>query len=291
MTNGTKKSSGGKAANGTKSNGSKVPKEKRSPKSKASKETRPGSDAPGTFTDMSADHASNGNSGSPVTGDERVPDFVDVADSSSSPESLVPVQVHPSPRPAAPISFSTTMPEDGGSTGRADHTPKSFVRTNLASVILGLVAVCLAVALVVTMLQLGNRNSQLAAKNSLETARTTALAAARTYSVELASYNYQHLDQNFAAIEAVSTSSWRQTYSQTTSALKSILFKYNSSAQATLLSAGLVYATTTRAVAVVFLEQAITNVGQKTPTSSRSQIQMTLDYSNGRWLIDDVTVF
>ncbi len=280
------KSSAGKAPNCTKSSGSKVPKDKRSSKSKTSNER------------------ANGTADSPLTGEDRLPDFVDVAAATSvalssedlapsSPETLaLPVEAAPpSPGPAAPIPFSTTMPEGGESTRGNHGDARNFVRDNLASVILGVVSICLAVALVVTMLELGNRNSQLAAKNGLETARTAALAAARTYSVEIASYNYQHLNQDFGAVMADSTPSWQRDYGQASNALKSILVKFDSSAQATILSAGLVSVTTTRAVAVVFLEQTITNTEQRTPSSSRSQLEMTLDYSNGKWLIDDVTLF
>ncbi len=159
------------------------------------------------------------------------------------------------------------------------------------SLSLGFVAVCLAAALVVTMLQLGNRNSQLASKNSLENGRASALAAARTYSTEIASYDYHHLDQDFAIVKANSTPSFQQSYDKSTSVLKTILVRFNSSAKATILSAGLVSATSTRAVVVVFLVQTITNTTHRTPSSSRSQLQMTLDYLNGKWLIDDVTVF
>jgi Mce-associated membrane protein len=277
------KSSAGKAANGAKSNGSKIPKDKRSPKSKAS------------------DEKASGIPDSPLRVDDRLPDFVEVGagtavapsseDLALSSSETVASQAASSPKRVAPISFSTTMPEDGESIDRNHRDARNFVRDNLASVILGLVSICLAAALVVTMLELGNRNSQLAAKNALESARTSALAAARTYSVEIASYNYQHLDQDFAAVAANSTPSWRRTYTQASSALKSILVKYNSSAQATLLSAGLVSATTIRAVAVVFLQQTVTNATTKRPSSSNSQLEITLDYSNGKWLIDDVTLF
>ncbi len=273
------KSSAGKAPNGAKSNGSKIPKDKRSQKSKAS------------------NGKANEISDAPLTGDDRLPDLVDAAATptvaSSQSEDLapssyeaapLPVQAAPSAQAAAPISFSTTMPEDGESIVRKHRDARHFVRDNLASLILGLISICLAVALVVTMLELTS-------KNALESARTSALAAARNYSVEIASYNYQHLNQDFGAVMADSTPSWQRDYSQASNDIKSILVKFDSSAQATILSAGLVSATTTRAVAVVFLEQTITNSEQRTPSSTRSQIEMTLDYSKGKWLIDDVTLF
>ncbi len=308
------KSSAGKGGDGTKSNGSKGPKEKRPSKSKTSKEIGTVDGAKDASHRMPESVMPESVMPESVMPESVMPESVkpasvmpesvlellkvkdpvpDLGDGGARPPETLgsPVRQPASPGSSSPISFSNTIPEEGERNRQSNRDAKSFVRTNVVSLSLGMVAVCLAVALVVTMLELGIRNSQLAAKNALETARTTALAAARTYSVELASYSYQHLDQDFAAVMADSTPSWQQSYSKASSALKSILIRFNSSAQATLLSAGLVTATTTRAVAVVFLEQTVTNATQKKPSSSRTQLEMTLDYSHGKWLIDDVTVF
>ena len=260
------KSSGGKfsvvkSANGTKSNGTKSSKGKSFSKSKASKEK------------MS------------VQGPVDL--LVDAPDPPTPP---LHAPFEPSmPEPAIPLS--TAVPETGAPSVERLDDRRTFVRDNRLPLILGFVAICLAVALALTTFQLTNRNSQLASKNALENGRTAALSAARTYAVELASYDYRTLGTDFAKVEGNSTPSFQQTYSKAGNVLKSILIKYDSVAKATLLSAGLVSATATRAVVVVFLEQTITNTSQKTPTSTRTQIEMTLDYSHGKWLIDDVTVF
>jgi Mce-associated membrane protein len=259
------KPSGEKASNGQKSNGSKAAKsQKGSAKSKPSKE-------------KGLQEIASGSEDSEASSPETVPPPL--------------AQSSPVPAPESPISFTNTAPQKDGPVPVGDAGASSFVRANLVSLILGFAALCLAVALVVTLLQLGNRNSQLASKNALESARSSALTAARTYSGEIASYNYQHLDQDFATVEANSTPSFQQSYSKASDALKAILIRYNSSARATILSAGVVSATATRVVVVVFLEQTVTNTTQKTAAPTRSQILMTLDYLHGRWLIDDVTTF
>jgi Mce-associated membrane protein len=167
----------------------------------------------------------------------------------------------------------------GGSRGRLRRTlVDSFV-----AVVLGVVAIGLAVALALTMLQLGDNSN-------LDSARTSALAAARTYSVELAGYNYLHLDQDFAVVQSHSTPSFQHSFSQSSDALKSTLVKYHASASATVVAAGLVSASTSRAVALVFLDQTVTNSTQSKPTTDRSQVEITLVHSSGRWLIDQVTL-
>jgi Mce-associated membrane protein len=154
---------------------------------------------------------------------------------------------------------------------------------NAVSLVLGVVAVALAAALVVTLLALSQRNA-------LDGARAAALAAARTDAVELAGYNYHHLNRDFGAVLATSTPSFRQSFTQSSDALKSTLARYHAIAVAKVVSAGLVSATTSRAVALVFLDQKITNSTQKTTSTDRSQVEITLVDTGGRWLIAQVSL-
>jgi Mce-associated membrane protein len=57
-----------------------------------------------------------------------------------------------------------------------------------------------------------------------------------------------------------------------------------------VVSAGVVSASTSRAVVLVFLDQKIANSTQTKPTTDRSQVEITLATSGGRWLIDKVTL-
>jgi Mce-associated membrane protein len=148
--------------------------------------------------------------------------------------------------------------------------------------IVGGIAVALAVALILTLLALGNRNAT-------DSARTSAISAARTDAVKVAGYDYRHLDRDFAAVLADSTPSFRRSFLQASDALKTTLSRYHATAVAKVVSAGLVSATTSRAVVLVFLTQNIINSAQKA-TSDRSQIKLTLVQSGGRWLIDQVSL-
>ena len=172
----------------------------------------------------------------------------------------------------------------------AEESPRSWltgvrrwVASHRPTALVGVVAIALAVALILTLLALGNRNA-------LDSARTTAISAARSDAVALAGYDYRHLDRDFGAVTAVSTPSFRRRFTQAGDALKNTLSKYHATAVAHVVSAGLVSATTTRAVALVFLTQKVTNSTQKSSTTDRSQVEITLVRSGGRWLIDQVSL-
>jgi Mce-associated membrane protein len=170
--------------------------------------------------------------------------------------------------------------------GRPASEPSStrrWMRSNTVLVGACVLIAGLAVALILSLLALSNQDAQ-------ASSRTSALVAARTYAVQLASYNYRDLERGFAAVVADSTPSFRRSFTESSDALKSTLTQYKATADASVVSAGLVSSGTSRAVALVFLTQRIANSTQTTPTTDRSQVQITLVRSEGRWLIDQVTL-
>ncbi|HLI23951.1 MAG TPA: hypothetical protein VKU91_03285, partial [Acidimicrobiales bacterium] len=123
---------------------------------------------------------------------------------------------------------------------------------------------------------------------TLESARSSALATARTYSLEVASYDYRHLDQDFARVERDCTPAFAATYRQSSAALASFLRQYHAVATAKVVAAGVQSATPSRAVVIVFLDQTVTSTSQKVPTNDQSRLQLTLARSGKRWLIDQL---
>jgi Mce-associated membrane protein len=207
-----------------------------------------------------------------------------------------PVGADPKAQPTSASVSKEPIPGASGGGGRdnggsnVDDVPPGwpepaprFVVSNIVTIILGVIAVGLVVGLVLTMLQLSN-------KNALESARTTALTAAKTYAIELSSYDYKDLHKDFATVESHSTASFKKSFSQSSGALESTLVKYKASSQATILASAVVSANTSRVVALIFLSQTVNNSTQKAATTDRSQIQMTLVNSDGQWLIDTVTL-
>ncbi len=159
-----------------------------------------------------------------------------------------------------------------------------WLTSHIRTIVVGMIVVVLVGALVQTTVQLWHRNG-------VDSARASALAAAKTYAVELATYDYRHLDQDFGLVLANSTPSFRQSFSQSSKSLESVLTKYDATAKANVVAAGMVSATTGRAVALLFINQTVTNTTQKgQPTSDESRLEITLLRPHGKWLINQVSL-
>ncbi len=118
--------------------------------------------------------------------------------------------------------------------------------------------------------------------------RSSALKAASSYATDLGSYNYLHLKQDFGVVQSNSTASFRQSFTESSDALTSVLSKYHATASASVVATGLVMATPAQAVVIVFLNQVVNNDQSKSSTTDHSRLELTLDRSKGQWLIDQV---
>ena len=172
-----------------------------------------------------------------------------------------------------PVTTATEAPdreaglsEEAGEPDQPATAPSAkrrWMRSNTALAGGCLLVAALTVALILSLLALTNQDAQAGA-------RTSALTAARTYAVQLASYDYRNLDRNFAIVAGESTPSFRRSFTESSDALKATLAKYKATAGATVVSAGLVSSGTSQAVALVFLTQKIANATQ-TQADHRSE--------------------
>jgi Mce-associated membrane protein len=188
------------------------------------------------------------------------------------------------PEPGGTVAATSAIEGDLQST---DEIPPSrwqrWVYSKATLLSAGALIVALVVGLTLTLSALGNQNA-------LASSRTSALSAAKTYAVELASYNYRDLNRDFSRVTGNSTPSFRRTFAESSDALKSTLTRYKATAVANVVSAGVASASTSRAVVLVFLDQKIANSTQTKPTTDRSQVEVTVLRSGGRWLVDQVTL-
>jgi Mce-associated membrane protein len=186
--------------------------------------------------------------------------------------------------PAADDSLAEKLGEPTGSA----QGWRRWVMGPAASAVTAAVALALAVALVVVLVLFSSDQSRIGRLTSLESARSSALGAARTYSLQVASYDYRYLTQDFARVERECTPSFAATYRQSSAALASFLRQYHAVATAKVVAAGVESATSTRAVVMVFLDQTVTSTSQKVPTNDQSRLQVTLVRSAHHWLIDQL---
>jgi Mce-associated membrane protein len=176
-------------------------------------------------------------------------------------------------------------------------TDPTAVRRRPREVVLGagvvaLLIVALAVALVMTSIRLHDDDknaSRLRQAEAVDAARVSSLAAARTYAVDLTSYNYKTLTAGFAAVASHSSPSFRASFEKSSAALVPVLKKYDAVSKGTVVAAGLASCTTAKAEAVILLDQTVTNTADKKgPTTDESRVAMTLVVDHGHWVIDQV---
>jgi Mce-associated membrane protein len=166
------------------------------------------------------------------------------------------------------------------SRGQSTHpTPRLLGLLKIGGLI---IIVVLAAALSVTKVQLGNADS-------LNNQRIAALADARTYASNVATYSYLHMKDDFGRVEDESTPSFRRSFIKSSGALSKVLVRYKADAKAKVLAAGLVSITSKEAVVILFVNQTVANTAQKSGGSTdNSRIKVTLERSGGRWLLQDL---
>lgn len=156
--------------------------------------------------------------------------------------------------------------------------------------LLGLLA---AVVLVGGSVVAGVRTHHLAATKSrlehqLSSSASEALAAARTYAIDFATYSYDDLDTAFQLTESHAVDPFLTQYRNETAQLSETLVKAKASSSATVVSAGIASLTASSAVVDLFLNQTITNGSGKHVDAQR--VEMTLVMRDGHWLISKVVL-
>lgn len=202
----------------------------------------------------------------PATAEPAEPEPATVAPATAEPESAE--QAPAGPEPAA-------TPAAGGS------SRPSALRGLAPAVVLAL----LTVLVVLT----GYLGWQLYRDNQIATARQQGTLAARDAARLLFSYDYNRLDQDFAAGLAVTTGPFRDQYQKTTSTVvKPVAQQYQAVVKAEVREAGVVQASPDRVVVVVFVNQTTTSTRVTGPRVDQSRVRMTLKNQGGKWLVEQV---
>lgn len=143
------------------------------------------------------------------------------------------------------------------------------------------VIVGLAVALVVTQLQLSDQNS-------LNADRASAVAAAKVDANDVATYSYLHLHRDFGRVESESTPAFRRNFVRSSDSLSKVLVQYKATASAKVLAAGVSSINADTAVVLLFVNQSVANSTQQGASTDASRIEVTLVRGDGRWLLQDL---
>jgi Mce-associated membrane protein len=141
----------------------------------------------------------------------------------------------------------------------------------------------LIAALVVTQVRLHNANA-------LSDARTSALVAAKTFSIDLSTYDYQHLDRDFGAVVDRATGKFKTDFSKASKDLEPLITKYKATSSGAVSAAGVSDATADSATVVVFVDQTVRNSNSPQPRVDRNRLVLTLVHSGNSWLVEKVDI-
>jgi Mce-associated membrane protein len=123
---------------------------------------------------------------------------------------------------------------------------------------------------------------------SLQDARVSALAAGRQIAVDVASYDYRHIDADFTRVSNEATGKFQSDFSTQSAGVRDAIVAAKATSTAQVASAGVVNATTTSAQVVVALNRTVTNAQTPKGTQTALGVQMFLVRRNGRWLATQV---
>ena len=165
--------------------------------------------------------------------------------------------------------------------------PHGLGRFGITAIVNVLVIAILAGGLIFSLLRVHDQNSQ----NSL---RSSALSAAKTYGLYLSSYDYKNLNgpnSAWANVEKHATAKFRQDFTSTSSTLSKLLSQYNATATGVISDAGLESVTGSKAVALLFVDQTVTNTVQRPNSVTQPlRVKLTMLRQNGQWLINNLEV-
>jgi Mce-associated membrane protein len=176
----------------------------------------------------------------------------------------------PTVQETQPVQKGTFRPRRAGLPG--------WVRTGLVA----LLVAALAVGGVLLVQQRDHDARQRAAEQ--------ALAAAQTAVVAVLSYDYRHLDEDFAAAEALTAQPFTAEYQRTTAkAVRPVAVKNAAVVKASLSAAGVVRATADRVVVLAFVNQTTSSSRLQRPQVDQNRVELTMvRHDDGRWLVAGV---
>jgi Mce-associated membrane protein len=126
-------------------------------------------------------------------------------------------------------------------------------------------------------------------EDHVEQARTAALAAAEAHAVDLLSYDYRHLDRDFARAHKVLTGSFADDYAHTTeSVVRPTAEDVKAVVTADVAASSVVRASQNRVVVLLFVNQTTTSTRLEGPKVDLNRVQMRLDRVDGEWLVSKV---
>ncbi|MFI6361257.1 hypothetical protein ACIBG0_00770 [Nocardia sp. NPDC050630] len=125
-------------------------------------------------------------------------------------------------------------------------------------------------------------------RGQVDTAARQAASTAQTYAVTLTSIDSQNIDQNFAAVINGATGEFKDTYTQSSNQLKTLLVEHKALSKGRIVDSSIKSATKDRVQVMLFIDQEVTNSVSPDPRIDRSRMIMTMERVGERWLASKV---
>jgi Mce-associated membrane protein len=129
---------------------------------------------------------------------------------------------------------------------------------------------------------------QLSDQARLADARTGALSAGRQIALDIASYDYRHIDRDFTRVSHEATGKFLTDFSTQSAGVRDAIVTLKAVSVAQIASAGAVNVSAGSAQVIVALNRTVTNAQAPKGTSNAFGVQMFLVKRGGRWLATQV---
>lgn len=118
-------------------------------------------------------------------------------------------------------------------------------------------------------------------------ARDAQVAAERAV-VPVLSYDYEHLDEDQQAAQALMTGSYREEYDKLFTVLEDNAPQTRTRVSASVIASGIVRASKERVQVLVFVDRPTTNKLSADPVVYKDQVTLSMQLVDGVWLVDDL---
>jgi Mce-associated membrane protein len=118
--------------------------------------------------------------------------------------------------------------------------------------------------------------------------RITLLAVGGQLAVDFTSFDYRHLDADFAATAKRATPAFASTYLKQSKSVASVITKAKAVSTSQVVATGLKSSSATNAVVLVAVNDLTKNTQSPKGTTQYFRMQITLVRQNGKWLASQV---
>lgn len=187
----------------------------------------------------------------------------------------VPARVdHDGPEPADDLPVRPTATEEQPSDARAGRTVPAWLLAALAVLTAG---VLVAVGVIWV---------KVPSDAAVEQSTRDAEAAAERAVGPILSYDYQHLDEDQQAADSYLTPDYGKKYDDLFQVVRQNATRTKTVVKAQVIASSIVRSGTDRVEVFLFVDQATTNVKDKTPVVYKNQVRAQMQQVGGQWLVD-----